>query len=699
MSSKTFKNKKLGLELEYGKFATQANGAAWLKHGNNIVLSTAVASEEERDFMGFFPLTIEYRERTSAAGKIPSGFIKREGRLSDIEVLTSRMIDRPIRPLFPKFYFNEVQIISSAYSSDGKFPLSILGLIGSSLAITLSKIPFLGPIGAVLVSRTDGKWMFNDNHDAVVTSDVRIIVAGTKDGICMVEGHCDNLSEKELAEVLFLAHEQIKEQVEWQISIQKELGIEKDEVTSSFDWEGWQKKVSAVLPENVYELLCGDSKPERSVGLKQVKDTVFGRFTADVESGAISKTCMNYLFEQALKDVLPDAIAKNKKRIDGRAFDQVRPITSEVGLLPMVHGSAMFRRGETQALASVTLGTAQDAQKYESVEGGEGARKFMLHYNFPPFSTGEARPMRGVGRREIGHGYLAEKSFSHVIPSQEEFPYTLRSVVDILESNGSSSMASVCSTTLGLMDAGVPIKAMVGGTAMGLIQDTSGNFHIMTDILGFEDAFGLMDFKITGTKDGIMGVQMDIKAKAGLTKDLLEKALEQAREARLHIIDEMSKALDTPRPELSEFAPRIISFKIDPEKIGGVIGPAGKIIKEIIASTGTEIDIDDDGTVRVYSKDSQAAEKAREWINILTGDIKVGAEFYGTIKKIADFGLFVELVPGKEGLIHISAIDRDKHQDIGTKYNVGDKLNITVMAVDQETGRIRLVSPELKKNI
>lgn len=693
--SKIFTLATLGLEVEIGKFARQADGSVWLKHGNNVVLSSAVATPEEREFMGFFPLTVEYRERTSAVGKFPGGFIKREGRLSDKEVLTSRMIDRPIRPLFPKYYFNEVQVIATVFSSDNKFPNDVLGIIGSSLALTLSNIPFLGPVGAVKVGRVNGEWKFNLGFEEKKESNVELLVAGTKNGVCMVEGYCDSLSEEELVEALFLAHDQIKEQIDWQLSIQKELAVGKVESASEQDWTLLEEKIKAYVKKEFCLELFKETKEEQNKVMRKLKKDLLEYFAHEIETGAVSKAKVLFLFDGLLKEMLPDLIAEKQHRIDGRGFTQVRPIEAEVGLLPCVHGSSLFQRGETQALASVTLGTAQDAQKGEDLTGSF-ERTFMLHYNFPPFSTGEVRPIRGVGRREIGHGYLAERSFLNVLPSQEEFPYTIRSVADILESNGSSSMASVCSTTLAMMDAGIPIKEMVGGVAMGLMKDSSGKFHILTDILGIEDALGLMDFKVTGTEKGIMAVQMDIKAKAGLTREILSKALSQALEGRLHILGEMKKVMTKPRAEVSDLAPRVTSFKVAVDKIGAVIGPAGKNIKEIVAVTGADINIEDDGTVRIYATESASAKKAEGWVKALVGDIEPGTMFDGILRRIAEFGLFVELVPGKDGLVHISKISKENQARVGREINEGDVIKVKVISVEQDTGRIRLEAPELQ---
>jgi polyribonucleotide nucleotidyltransferase len=694
---KIFKLPELGLEIEIGKFARQADGSVWIRAGNNIVLATVVASKEEREFPGFFPLTVEYRERPSAAGKIPGGYIKREGKLSDLEVLASRLIDRPIRPLFPPFYFNEVQILCTVFSSDGKFPNNILSIIGASAALTISPIPFLGPIGAVQASKINGQWCFNANYEEIEKADSDITIAGTSNGICMIEGHCNEVSEEELIDLFFKAHEEIKKQIDWQLSIQKELGVTQLHTHDKIDWESLKVKVKNALPENFVDLMFSTSKSERRLNLEKLNTGLFTHFANEMASGEITESVITYLFDILIKENIPDAIARKNARLDGRGLTQVRQIYSEAGILPCVHGSAFFQRGETQALASLTLGTNQDAQKVETILGGVQERSFMLHYNFPPFSTGEVKPIRGASRRDIGHGSLAESSFLNVLPTQDEFPYTIRTVVDILESNGSSSMASVCATTLALMDGGIHIKNMVSGIAMGLVRDSSGKFHVLTDILGDEDAFGLMDFKVTGTENGVMAFQLDIKDKVGLPRDIFVKALEQAKEGRLFILGEMKKALDAPRKQLSDLAPRVITFKIPQDKIGAIIGPAGKTIKEIVAKTNTQIDIDDDGKINVYSRSSTAAAEAESWVRILSGDIKVGSVFSGIVRRIVEFGLFVELVPGKEGLVHISAIAKSKQRGLDKLIKPGDKLTVKVTAYDRETDRIRLVAPDLEK--
>ena len=694
---RTFKFSHGELEVEIGKFAKQADGSVWIKSGDNVVLSTVVATKEEKEFIGFFPLTVEYRQRMSAAGKIPGGYIKREGRLSDVEVLTSRLIDRSVRPLFPKYYFNEVQLLSTVYSSDGKFPTNILSVIGSSLALSISSIPFRGPIGAIQIGRINGEWKFNASYEEMLTSDAHIIIAGTAEGVTMVEGDCNSVSENELIDLIFQAHEVIKKQIEWQNSIKRELNVVMEEPATSINWPHWEERVSAAIAPDFISNLFTQVKAEREEVMSSARKSLLEHFAEEIKAGDVPASIIKFLFNQYLKVHIPNAVAQKNQRLDGRDFNQVRPISCEVGTLPCVHGSAVFQRGETQALASLTLGTAQDAQKVDTLLGGVLERSFMLHYNFPPFSTGEVRPIRGVGRREIGHGYLAETSFKNVLPSQEEFPYTIRTVSDVLESNGSSSMATVCATTLALMDSGVPIKEMVSGIAMGLMKASDGKLHTLTDILGIEDAFGLMDFKITGTESGVMAVQMDIKAEAGLTRDVLSNALEQAKEGRLHILAEMKKVLSVPRESVSKLAPRVISFKIPQDKIGAIIGPGGKTIKEIIARTNVQVDIEDDGTVKIYSREAGNADEAVAWIRVLSGDIKAGSEFDGPIKRIADFGIFVELVPGKDGLIHVSKISRDRQRQLEKLYKVNDVLKVKVLSYDKETGHIRLIAPELEQ--
>ncbi|KKP22492.1 MAG: Polyribonucleotide nucleotidyltransferase [candidate division TM6 bacterium GW2011_GWF2_28_16] len=695
---RTFKLESAGIEVEIGKYAKQADGSVWIKSGNNIVLSTAVATKNEADFMGFFPLTVEYREKTAAAGKIPGGFVKREGKLSDHEVLISRLIDRPIRPLFPSSYFNEVQLLSTVYSYDGEFPSDVLAIIGSSLSLLLApNIPFMGPVGAVQACKINNSWKFNSSYKDLLTSNSHLVIAGTQDGICMVEGYADNLSEEELIDLIFKAHELIKEQIVWQLNIKKELNIIDEEIKTNLNWDLWKEKINNFYKPGFSQVLFVEDKKERDMAMAKLEKDLIENFKKELEEEQIAESILLYLFNSLLKEDLPNLIAKKNKRVDGRSLDEIRQISIDVANLPCAHGSALFTRGQTQALASVTLGTAQDAQKIEHLAGETIEKKFMLHYNFPPFATGEVKPMRGVGRREIGHGYLAEKSFTNVLPNSEKFPYTIRVISDVLESNGSSSMATVCATTMGLMDAGVPVRDLVSGVAMGLIKDSNNDFHVLTDILGMEDALGLMDFKVTGTKAGIMAIQMDIKAKSGLTKDVLKKALDHAKVGRLFILEKMSAVLPTPRKELSPYAPSVTTFKVPTDKIGAIIGPAGKMIKEIIAQTGSEIDIQDDGSVFVYAKTSVGAKKAQEWIRILAGELEVGSVFDGIIRRFTDFGVFVELVPGKDGLLHVSNIDKSLQHDFTSKYKTGDTLKVKVQNYDPDSGRISLIAPDLKK--
>ncbi len=696
---KIFKLESAGLEVEIGKYAKQADGSVWIKAGNNVVLSTAVADNNVKDFMGFFPLTVEYREKTAASGKIPGGFIKREGKLSDHEVLISRLIDRPIRPLFPTTYFNEVQLLSTVFSYDGEFPTDVLSIIGSSLALFLApNIPFMGPIGAVQACKLNGEWKFNSSYKDLLSSNSHIVIAGTQDGICMVEGYANNLPESEFIDLMFNAHELIKEQIKWQHNIKKELDIVDNEIVPSIDFAYWKKAVGDFYKPGFSKVLFVDGKKERDAVMAKLQKDLIENFSESLKEEKISESVLVYIFDSLLKEDLPDMIAEKGHRVDGRKLTEIRPIDVEVSNLPCAHGSALFTRGQTQALASITLGTAQDAQKIEHLAGGIIEKKFMLHYNFPPYATGEVKPIRGVGRREIGHGYLAEKSFTNVLPELDIFPYTIRAVSDVLESNGSSSMATVCATNMGLLDAGVPVKDSVSGIAMGLIKDSKGKFHVLSDILGMEDAFGLMDFKVTGTKSGIMAIQMDIKAKSGLTKEVLTTALSQAKDGRLFILNKMSAVLEAPRKELSLLAPRVTTFKVPVDKIGAIIGPAGKIIKDIIAQTESEIDIQDDGTVMIYSRSGSGAKRAQDWVQILAGDLEVGSFHDGIIRRFTDFGIFVEIVPGKDGLLHISNIDKNLQKNILEKYKVGDSLRVKVLNYDRDSGRISLFAPEFKKS-
>ncbi|MBT4595117.1 polyribonucleotide nucleotidyltransferase [bacterium] len=696
MTCKKYTFAPLGLEVEIGRFADQADGSVWSKWGETVIISAATAAREEREFMGFLPLTVEHRERLAAAGKIPGGYIKREGRPSDQEVLTSRIIDRTIRPLFPKFYFNEVQLFSTLLSYSGNTPIGIQAIIGASLAFQISEIPLAGAIGAVQASFIDGEWQFNLDVESTEKAGTSVVVAGTEGGICMVEGRCDNLAEKDIIDLLVKAQELIKEQVAWQNEVRKDCGKTKLEPSAKVEWKKWQALVHELLPSDLESKIFNVSKTEFTNAISSARSTVLAGLEKEISSGEVSATVVKYLFEDELRALFPDLIAKQNIRFDGRSFETVRPIGTEVGLLPCTHGSALFQRGATQVLSSISLGTAGDAQRLETLSGNK-EKPFMLHYNFPPYCVGDVRPVRGVSRREIGHGNLAEMSFARVMPSQEDFPYAIRAIADVLACNGSSSMGTVCATTLGLMDAGVPISDVVGGVAIGLMRDSEGKLRVLTDILGSEDAFGLMDLKVTGTKKGVMGIQMDIKDSEGLSREILGDAFNAAKKARIHIIEEMEKTISEPRKTVSDRAPQVLSTNIPTDKIGVVIGPGGKMIKEIVAKTGAEIDINDDGTVRIYAQDKDKAEKAESWIRALVGDIDVNSEFDGIIRRFVDFGIFVELVPGCDGLVHISAIAKDKQRTLQQQYETGQKLRVRVTANDRSTGRIRLVAPELER--
>lgn len=691
---KTFTLPSLGYELTVGKFARQADGAAWLRHKGTVVLATAVMAES-KDFPGFLPLSVDYREQFSAAGKIPGGYLKREGRSSDKEILTSRLIDRSLRPLFPSYFFHQVQVLATVYSIDKNAMAAPVALLASSIALTLSKIPFGGPVGAVQIGRVDGKWVVDPTKEEYSNSTVKLMVAGTKEGICMVEGGANQVAESELIDALFLAHENIKEQVAWQESIVKELNnIEKDtSFTTSFDWNMWEARVKEFLTSSRVDsiFLYGADKQSRNDAIKKLRNEFFEQYASEaIVEGTDTEQRVDYIFENLFHDIVGDEIIRRNVRVDGRDFTTVRDIMTEVGLMPSVHGSSLFQRGQTQALVSATLGSGKDAQKIDDLwEDDPLEMSFMLHYNFPPFSVGEAKPLRGPGRREIGHGYLAASAVKRVLPDRKDFPYTIRLISDILESNGSSSMATVCGSTMALMDAGVPITDMVAGIAMGLLPVSAGKFQAITDITGFEDALGLMDFKVAGTRNGVNAIQMDIKYKGGFTREMFEKALAQAKDARLHILDEMCKVMSKPNAELSPLVPKMISLKIDANKAGAIIGSGGKIIKEIIEKTGTTIDIEG-SEVFIFGAPGSNIDLAVSWVKILADQIEVGAIFEGTIARTAEFGLFVDLAPGKAGLLHISKIAREKQNELDKHYPIGEQIKVRVLDYDTETGRIRL---------
>ncbi len=695
---KKFKLPDFGFEVEIGKIAQQADGAVWFQQEGTVLLATAVASPST-EFPGFLPLTVDYREYYSAAGKIPGGYYKREGKSSDQEVLTARRIDRAIRPIFPEHFFDQIQVISTVYSVDKEHTPNTLALIASSLALTISDIPFLGPVGAVEMGRIDGKWVINPKYSESRESDVRLVVAGTEEGICMVEGTANEISESAFVEALFKAHEEIKKIVAWQKKIQEEVGKEKRPVDQSIDWSAWESHVDKFLTQEKVKKTFVEDKFKRAAELEELQQEFLGYAKQFMHEVEIPDRLLLYVFDQVFRQKFTDLVFSAGHRVDDRVFDQVRSISIEVGLLPFTHGSALFTRGHTQALSSVTLGGGKDEQRLESIMEDEVADgSFMLHYNFPPFCVGETRPMRGPGRREVGHGHLAASSFKYMLPDKEQFPYTIRIVTDILESNGSSSMATVCASTMAMMQGGIPIKKMVGGVVVGLLRSSKGDIQILTDINGFEDNFGLMDLKVAGTAEGITAIHMDIKYKGGFKRELFTTALEQARKGRLHILGEMGKCMNKPAQEMSERVPKVVSFKINSDKIGAVIGSGGKTIREIIETTKVNsIDIEDDGLVKIFGTPGASMDEATNWVKVLVGQINVGDRFDGKIKRMVDFGMFVELVPGQDGLVHISSIPREHQKNFQKVYHLDDVVPIEVIDYDESTGRIRLRLLEQKK--
>jgi len=694
--AKTFSFGEFGFEVEIGKVAAQAQGAAWFRQGGTVVLSTVVSSPV-KEFPGFLPLTVDYREQYSAAGKIPGGYFKREGRPTDREVLTSRLIDRAIRPLFPANYFDQIQLLSTVYSVDKEHAPNTIALLAASIAMSISPLPFLGPVGVVEMGRIDGEWMIYPSYQDMQRSDVRLVVAGTEEGINMVEGSMEELPEGELVDALFKAHDVIKRLAAWQKEIRRELGLDSvQEITDQEEWKVWQERVESFLtPERIKGTFIAD-KIERDKYIAGLQEAFAQEYAEVIKEEAVSSKVVDYLLDSVMKKKITAEIFAQGKRIDGRAYDQIRKITGEVGLLPFTHGSSLFNRGRTQALVSATLGGGQDEQRFDSLMSEEETGSFMLHYNFPPFSVGETFPMRGPGRREVGHGYLAASAIRPMLPDKEDFPYTIRVVADMLESDGSTSMATTCGATMALMCAGVPVKAIVGGIAMGLLRSDDGQIAVISDICGIEDAYGLMDFKVTGTKKGVTAIQMDIKYKGGFSREVFERALAQAMQGRLHIIGEMCKVICEPRPELSDLVPKVTTVKIDPDKIGAIIGGGGKTIKEITETTKTQIDIEQDGLVKIFGGPDSDTARAVRWVKTLGGLIEEGDTYEGKVRRIAEFGLFVELVPGLDGLVHISNIPREHKHTFAKEYKVDDVVVVRVLNYDPATGRVGLKLIEKK---
>ena len=671
------------LIVEIGQLAKQANGAALIRYGDTVILSTATASKEPKD-VDFFPLTVNYEERLYAVGKIPGGFIKREGRPSETAILAARLIDRPIRPLFPEGFRHEVQIVNLVLSVDQDCSSEIAAMIGSSIALSISDIPFEGPIAGVVVGLVDGEFVLNPTVDQMEKSELNLTVAGTKDAINMVEAGANEVSEEVMLEAIMFGHEKIKKLIEFQEQIVSKVGKEKLEVELFEIDKELEQEIRSMCESELISAIRVEEKLAREDAIQAVKDRVLADFEAreDVKEDTIKQ--VQYILDYLVKEEVRRLITVEKIRPDGRKPNEIRPLSSEVHILPRTHGSGLFTRGQTQALSVCTLGALGDVQILDGL-GIEESKRFMHHYNFPHFSVGETGPIRSPGRREIGHGALGERALEPVIPDETEFPYTIRLVSEVLESNGSTSQASICASTLALMDAGVPIKAPVAGIAMGLVM-SGEHYTILTDIQGMEDHLGDMDFKVAGTPNGITALQMDIKIK-GLSKEILAEALEQAREGRLYILDHMLQTINEPRKELSPYAPKIITMKINPEKIRDVIGPSGKQINKIIDETGVKIDIEQDGTIFISGTNQEMNENAKKMIEDVVREVEVGQLYLGKVKRIEKYGAFVELFPGKDSLVHISQLSENRINKVEDAVSVGDEILVKVIEIDNQ-GRI-----------
>jgi polyribonucleotide nucleotidyltransferase len=676
------------LVIESGKMAKQANGAVLVRYGDTAVLVTATASAEPREGIDFFPLTVDYEERLYSVGKIPGGFIKREGRPSEAAILSGRLIDRPIRPLFAEGFRNDVQVVATVLSVDQDNPPEVPAMIGASCALSVSDIPFNGPVAGVRVGMLENQFIINPTVEQQSLSELNLVVAGTKDAVIMVEAGANELPETLILEAIRCGHEVIREIIAFQETIVAQIGKAKREIKLYEPLAEINAAVRAFVTADLKIAVENPDKLSREENIKQVKLAAAEHFAEIYPDNAKD---VQYVMQKVIKEIVRKMITVDKKRPDGRALEEVRPISCEVGLLARTHGSGLFTRGQTQVLTITTLGAMGDEQILDGL-GVEESKRYMHHYNFPAYSVGETKPARGPGRREIGHGALAERALVPVIPPETDFPYTIRLVSEVLESNGSSSMGSVCGSTLSLMDAGVPIKSPVSGVAMGLIKD-GDHYSILTDIQGMEDALGDMDFKVAGTSKGVTAIQMDIKI-PGITQQILSDALSQARRGRMHIMGKMLEVIQNPRTELSPFAPRIITMEIDPDKIRDVIGPGGKVIKKIIDETGVKIDIEDDGKVFIAAVDMQAGEKAVKIIETLVRDVEVGGVYMGTVTRLMNFGAFVEILPGKEGLVHISQLARERVAKVEDVVKVGDEVMVKVTEIDRQ-GRINLSRKEL----
>ncbi|MBN1662633.1 MAG: polyribonucleotide nucleotidyltransferase [Deltaproteobacteria bacterium] len=694
--SADFAGRTISLKADY--MAGQADGSILATYGDTVVLVTAVSMKTGREGLDFLPLTVDYQEMTFAAGKIPGGFFKREGRPNEREILTSRIIDRSIRPLFPKGYTCETQIVATVLSVDNENDSDVTAMLAASAALEISDIPFKGPIAGVRVGRVEGRFVSNPSNEIMEQSDLNLFMVGRKiprdaDGneydvnLVMLEGEAKEVDEDTVVDAINFGLDSIRPVFELQDRIRREAGKQKRSFEAKAMDENLYARICAIAENDLKDAYTTAIKQERNAKLSQVRDKTIKEVSAD--DPALSQPAAN-LFEALERKILRDMILHEKRRIDGRSNTDIRPISSEVGILPRAHGSALFNRGETQALAALTLGTSSDEQRLDYI-GGEEMRSFMLHYNFPPYSVGEARPLRSPGRREIGHGNLARKALVPVLPSPESFPYTIRIVSEILSSNGSSSMATVCGGTLSMMDAGVPIKDSVAGIAMGLLKEED-QVVILSDILGDEDHAGDMDFKVCGTKTGITAMQMDIKID-GVTEDILRKALRQAKEGRFFIIDKIRETISEPRKDISIYAPRITTIKVKPDKVRDVIGSGGKNIRQIISETGVTIDVEDDGTVTIASSDADAALRAVAMVKWLTEEAEIGKIYKGTVKKIVDFGAFVEIIPGTEGLVHISQLAKERVNKVTDVLSEGDEVMVKVLEIDKQ-GKIRLSRKE-----
>ncbi len=676
------------LSIETGRVARQADGGILIQYGDTIVLVTVVAEKVPKEGGNFFPLVVDYQEMTYAAGKIPGGFFKREGRPNEKEILTSRFIDRPIRPLFPKGFKCETQIIGTVLSVDQENDPDILAITGASAALSLSDIPWNGPIAGIRVGRVDGQFICEPTYSQLKDSDLNLIVVGSRDAIVMVEGGGLEIPEPVLLDAIIFGHKSLQPILDLQDQLAAAAGKPKRTFEIPQIDSDLECRLRELCGNDLRRALAIPEKLERRAIIQEIFDGIMEKLGEEYTD---REREVEDIMGEIIKHLMRNAVVQERRRIDGRGSRDIRPIDIQVNYLPRTHGSALFTRGETQALVITTLGTTADEQRIDTLTE-DTTKSFMLHYKFPPYSVGEVKMLRSPSRREIGHGALAERSLSAVLPAEEDFPYTLRVVSEILESNGSSSMATVCGGSMALMDAGVPIRSAVAGIAMGLIKE-GGQVVILSDILGDEDHLGDMDFKVAGTSKGVTAFQMDVKI-SGITREILEQALEQAREGRIYILDQMNKILESPRPELSIYAPRVVSMQINPDRIRDLIGPAGKVIRGIISETGVKIEVEDDGRVNIFSNDAGAAQKAVEFVKAMTAEAQVGEVYRGKVKKIVDFGAFVEILPGIEGLIHISHLDHRRVQRVSDVLNEGDEVDVKVLDIDP-MGKIRLSRKEL----